>query len=56
MRNLLYIIAVILILGWIISVFGFQVGGLIHVLLPLALVAVIVQVTTRKRPARVYFF
>ena len=56
MRNLLYIIAVILILGWIISVFGFQARGFIHLLLPLALVAVIVQVTTRKRPARVYFF
>jgi hypothetical protein len=56
MRNLLYIVAIVLILGWIISVFGFQVGGLIHVLLPLALVAVIVQVSTRKRHARAYFF
>lgn len=56
MRNLLYIIAIFLILGWIISVFGFQERGLIHLLLPLALVIVIWQVATRRRHARVYFF
>ncbi|HZH87642.1 MAG TPA: lmo0937 family membrane protein [Chitinophagaceae bacterium] len=33
MSSLLYIIAVILIIGWAIGVFAYSVGGLIHVLL-----------------------
>jgi hypothetical protein len=43
MNNLLYTIAVILIIGWLIGVFGFHVGGLIHVLLVIALVAIILR-------------
>jgi hypothetical protein len=43
MNNLLYTIAVILIIGWLIGVFGFHVGGLIHILLVIALVAIILR-------------
>ncbi len=43
MNNLLYTIAVILIIGWLIGVFGFHAGGLIHVLLVIALIAVILR-------------
>ncbi|MBK0377975.1 lmo0937 family membrane protein [Mucilaginibacter segetis] len=42
MRSLLYIIAVILIIGWAIGVFFTAVGSLIHVLLVIAVIAFII--------------
>jgi len=44
MGNLLYIIAVILIIGWAIGFIGFHAGGLIHILLVIAIIAVILLV------------
>lgn len=41
MRSLLYIIAVILIIGWILGAFVYSVGGLIHILLVIAIIALI---------------
>jgi hypothetical protein len=49
MGNLLYIIAVILILAWAIGFFAYSFGGLIHILLIIALVAVILRVIQGKR-------
>jgi hypothetical protein len=49
MRNLLYIVAVILIIGWLVGFLGFQAGGLIHVLLVIALIAIILQVIQGKK-------
>ncbi|MFZ1458037.1 MAG: lmo0937 family membrane protein, partial [Saprospiraceae bacterium] len=39
MGNLLYVIAVILILGWLIGFIGYNAGGIIHILLVIAVVA-----------------
>ncbi len=50
MGNLLYIIAVILIIGWLIGFIGFQAGGLIHILLIIAVISIILQVIQGKRP------
>ena len=45
MGNLLYIIAVILIIGWAISFLGgFYTGGIIHILLVIAVIAVVLQI------------
>ncbi|MBD1394017.1 lmo0937 family membrane protein [Mucilaginibacter glaciei] len=44
MNSLLYIIAVILIIGWAIGVFFTAVGGLIHVLLVIAVIAIILGI------------
>ncbi|MBE0649945.1 MAG: lmo0937 family membrane protein [Bacteroidales bacterium] len=44
MGNLLYIIAVILIIGWLIGYLGFHVGGVIHILLVIAIIAVLLRV------------
>jgi hypothetical protein len=44
MGNLLYLIAVILIIGWAIGFIGFHAGGLIHILLVIAIIAVILRV------------
>lgn len=51
MGNLLYTIAVILILIWAISYFGgFVSGGLIHILLVIAIIAVILRIIQGRGP------
>lgn len=50
MGNLLYIIAVILIIGWLIGFIGYGAGGIIHILLVIALLAIILRVIQGKRP------
>ena len=50
MGNLLYVIAVILIIGWAIGFIGYNAGGLIHILLVIALIAVILRVIQGKKP------
>jgi len=44
MRTLLYLIAVILIIGWILGFFFFSVGHLIHILLVLALISILISI------------
>ena len=43
MGNLLYIIAVILVIAWAIGFIGYSAGGIIHVLLVIAVIAVIIN-------------
>ncbi len=48
MRSLLYIVAVILVIGWALGVFAFNVtGGIIHVLLVIAVIALILGLIRR---------
>lgn len=47
MRSLLYIIAVILIVGWLLGFFVYNTGGIIHVLLVIAIIALILGVIKR---------
>ncbi len=44
MGNILYAIAVILVIGWAIGFIGYNAGGLIHILLVIALIAVILRI------------
>ncbi len=44
MGNLLYLIAVVLVIAWAIGFLGYQAGGLIHILLVIAVIAVILKV------------
>jgi hypothetical protein len=44
MGNLLYTIAVILIIIWAIGFFGYHAGGIIHVLLVIAVIAILLRV------------
>jgi hypothetical protein len=45
MGNLLYVIAVILVIAWAIGFLGYHVGGgLIHILLVIAIIAVLLRV------------
>jgi len=47
MGNLLYVIAVILIIGWAIGFLGYHAGGLIHILLVIALISILLRVIRR---------
>jgi hypothetical protein len=47
MSGLLYLIAVILIIGWLLGVFVYSVGGLIHVLIVLAVISLILGIIRR---------
>ncbi|MGE0637927.1 MAG: lmo0937 family membrane protein [Bacteroidia bacterium] len=50
MGNLLYIIAVILVIGWAIGFVGYNAGGIIHILLVIALIAVLFRVISGRKP------
>jgi hypothetical protein len=50
MGNLLYTIAVILVIIWAIGFLGYNSGGIIHILLVIAIIAVLFRVIQGKRP------
>ncbi|WP_157740713.1 lmo0937 family membrane protein [Mucilaginibacter xinganensis] len=47
MRSLLYLIAVILVIGWVLGFFVYNTGGLIHILLVIAVVALLLGIIRR---------
>ena len=48
--NLLWLLAIILFIGWLLGAFAFHIGGgLIHLLLVIILVLVIVRLVTGRR-------
>ena len=49
MKNVLYIIAAILILAWLIGFVGYDAGGIIHILLVIAFVAILLRVIQGHR-------
>jgi hypothetical protein len=49
MSNLLYLVALILVIGWAVGFFAYSAGNVIHILLVIALVAVIFQVISGRR-------
>ena len=50
MSNLLYIVAVILIIFWAIGFFAYSAGSIIHILLVIALIAIILRVIRGRDP------
>ena len=50
MGNILYVVAVILVILWGIGFVGYNTGGIIHILLIIALIAVILRVIQGNRP------
>jgi hypothetical protein len=49
MGNLLYVVAVILIIAWAIGFFAYSVGSIIHVLLVIAIIAIVVKLLQGRR-------
>jgi hypothetical protein len=52
MNNLLYLIAVILIIFWAIGFFAYSAGSIIHILLVIAIVAILLRVIRGNRILR----
>lgn len=50
MGNILYTIAVVLVIIWAISFLGFNTGGIIHILLVIAVIAVLLRLIQGKNP------
>lgn len=50
MNNLIYSIAVILVIIWAIGFLGYHAGGIIHILLVIAVIAILLRVISGKRP------
>jgi Family of unknown function (DUF5670) len=50
MGNLLYIIAVVLIIAWLIGFVGYGVGSLIHILLVIAIIIIVLRLIQGRRP------
>jgi len=49
MSDLLYVIAIILIIAWLLGAFVYTVGGIIHLLLVLAVVAILLRLIRGRR-------
>jgi low affinity Fe/Cu permease len=49
MSNLLYIVAVVLIIAWAIGFFAYSAGNIIHILLVIAVIAIILRVIQGKK-------
>jgi len=49
MGNLLYILAVILLIAWAVGFFAYSAGSIIHVLLVIAIIAIIVKLLQGRR-------
>ncbi len=47
MRSLLYIIAVILVIGWAFGFFMYNAGGIIHILLVIAIISILLGIIRR---------
>ena len=48
MTNLLYLIAVLLVIFWALGFFVYNAGGLIHILLVIAVVAILLRIISGK--------
>jgi hypothetical protein len=49
MSYLLYIVAVILVIGWAVGFFAYSAGSVIHILLVIAIIALLFQVIRGRR-------
>jgi len=47
MRSILYLIAVILLIGWLLGMFVYSASGLIHILIVLAIISFLLGVIRR---------
>lgn len=48
MGNLLYLLAIILLIGWAIGFFAYSSGSIIHILLVIALIAILLRLIRGK--------
>lgn len=49
MGNLLYLVAVILVIAWALGFFAYSAGGIIHILLVIAVISVLLNIIRNRR-------
>ena len=49
MRYLLYVVAVLLVIGWLIGFVGYHAGGIIHILLVIAVISILLNLIAGKK-------
>ena len=49
MNNILSTLAILLVIGWAIGFLGYNLGGLFHILLVIAIIAVLVRIIQGKK-------
>ncbi len=49
MRDILYVIAVILVIAWAVGFFSYNAGGIIHILLIIAIIAVLLRIINGRK-------
>jgi len=49
MEKVLYIVAVFLMIFWLIGVIGYSAGGLIHVLLIMAVLSIVMEILSNQK-------
>lgn len=49
MGNLLYLIAIILIIGWAVGFFAYSLGSVIHILLVIAVIAILIRIIQGRK-------
>jgi len=50
MNSLLYLVAVFLIIGWLLGFFVFHAGSLIHILIVIAVIAILLRLIRGRDP------
>ena len=50
MNNLLYVIAIILVIAWAIGFIGYGAGWIIHILLVIAVIAILIRIIGGRKP------
>ena len=49
MSNLLYLVAVVLVISWVIGFFAYGAGGIIHALLVIAIIAILLRLISGRK-------
>ena len=49
MESILYILAVLLVIGWLIGFIGYGAGGIIHILLVIAIIVVLLNIIRGRK-------
>ncbi len=50
MNRLLYLLAIVLVIGWILGFFFLNAGGIIHILLVIAIIAILFRIIRGRNP------
>lgn len=50
MGNILYVVAILFVIAWIIGIIGYGAGGIVHILLVIAVIVILLRIIQGRRP------